>query len=58
MKLVMKAVFASSAVQPVEGGMETPRRRAITISPKAGATIVLTPASRISDRKKVAAGAV
>ena len=58
MKLVMKAVFAGSAVQPVEARMETPRRRAITISPKAGATIVLTSGSRSSDREMVAAAAV
>ena len=54
MKLVLKAVFARSSVQPVEHGMETPRRRAITISPKAGGAIVLTPSGRMSDQKVVA----
>ena len=42
MKLVLKAVFARNTVQPAERDMETPRRRAITISPRSGATIVLT----------------
>ncbi len=41
MKLVLKAVFARSSIKPVSEGMETPRRRSITISPRAGATIVL-----------------
>jgi hypothetical protein len=54
MKLVLKAVFARSAVQPVERSMETPRRRAITISPRAGGTVVLTSARRMSDKKVVA----
>ena len=54
MKLVLKAVFARSSVQPAERSMETPRRRAITISPRAGGTVVLTPARRMSDKKVVA----
>jgi cytochrome P450 len=54
MKLVLQAVFARSSVQPVERSMETPRRRAITISPRAGGTVVLTPARRMSDKKAVA----
>ena len=54
MKLVLKAVFSQAAVRPAEEGMETPRRRAITISPRSGATIVLTP-SRVSEREPVAA---
>jgi cytochrome P450 len=54
MKLVLKAVFAQSTIQPVADGMETPRRRAITISPRAGGTIVLTPSGRVSDREPVA----
>ena len=54
MKLVLKAVFAQSTLQPAGAGMETPRRRAITISPHAGGTVVLTPAGRMSDRKLVA----
>jgi hypothetical protein len=41
MKLVLKAVFADSVVRPAEQGMETPRRRSITISPRAAATVVL-----------------
>ena len=57
MKLVLKAVFASSVVRPAEPGMETPRRRAITISPRAAATVVLTPARRASDQKVVAKAA-
>ena len=52
MKLVLKAVFARSAVEPADAGMETPRRRAITISPQAGATVVLTPGrSNVRPRK-------
>jgi len=54
MKLVLKAVFARNSVQPVEQTMETPRRRAITISPRAGGTIVLVPAGRTSGQKVVA----
>jgi cytochrome P450 len=42
MKLVLKSVFARATIQPAQDEMETPRRRAITISPRAGATIVLT----------------
>ena len=57
MKLVLKAVFANSAIQPVHDGMETPRRRAITISPRAGGTIVLTPSRRMSDLEQAAATA-
>ena len=57
MKLVLKAVFACNSVQPVEQAMETPRRRAITISPKAGGTIVLSPRRRMSDQKALASTA-
>ena len=57
MKLVLKAVFSQAAVRPVQAGMETPRRRAITISPRAGATIVLTPVGRTADRKVAKAAA-
>ena len=56
MKLVLQAVFASSAVLPAaRPGWRHPAGAAITISPRAGATIVLTPGSRTSDREKVAA---
>jgi cytochrome P450 len=54
MKLVLKAVFAQSTIQPTEAGMETPRRRAITISPEAGGTVILASTGRISDQEKVA----
>jgi cytochrome P450 len=54
MKLVLKAVFAESTVRPVSDGMETPRRRAITISPKAGGSILLTPTDRTVDQEKLA----
>ena len=47
MKLVLKAVFSQAAVRPVHEGMETPRRRAITISPRAGTTIVLSPTGQV-----------
>jgi len=53
MKLVLKAVFSQAAVRPAHEGMETPRRRAITISPRAGATIVLAPAEQMSARELV-----
>jgi cytochrome P450 len=56
MKLVLKAVFARSVVEPAYAGMETPRRRAITISPRAGATIVLSD-QRTGSRAKAAAAA-
>ena len=49
MKLVLKAVFSQAAVRPVQEGMETPRRRAITISPRAGTTIVLSPTGQVPD---------
>jgi cytochrome P450 len=58
MKLVLKAVFAQSTVRPVSDGMETPRRRAITISPKAGGTILLAPADQAIDQEKLAQTAV
>ena len=45
MKLVLKAVFAGTAIEPAAAPMETPRRRAITISPRVGAKVVLTPGS-------------
>jgi cytochrome P450 len=54
MKLVLKAVFAGNSIQPVEREMESPRRRAITISPRAGGTVVLTRSGRMSDQKVVA----
>jgi hypothetical protein len=57
MKLVLKAVFARSSVQPAESGMETPRRRAITISPRAAATIVLSDRQRTAPAQAVAAAA-
>jgi cytochrome P450 len=56
MKLVLKAVFARSVVEPAYAGMETPRRRAITISPRAGATIVLSD-RRAAGRAEEAAAA-
>jgi cytochrome P450 len=49
MRLVLNAVFSQAAVRPVQEGMETPRRRAITISPRAGATIVLSPTGQVPD---------
>jgi hypothetical protein len=48
-------VFSQAAVRPAQEGMETPRRRAITISPRAGATIVLSPAGETSDRNDLVA---
>jgi cytochrome P450 len=55
MKLVLKAVFASNTVEPAERDMETPRRRAITISPRSGGTVLLTPSERVPDRVEAAA---
>ncbi len=57
MKLVLQAVFARSALQPAEPGMETPRRRSITISPRAGARVVLTDRGRTPRHEKVAVAA-
>jgi cytochrome P450 len=54
MKLVLKAVFSQAAVRPAQEGMETPRRRAITISPRSGATIVLSPTGRVPEPELVA----
>ncbi|HYH58606.1 MAG TPA: cytochrome P450 [Thermoleophilaceae bacterium] len=42
MKLVLRAVYARGGVRPAEAGMETPRRRSITISPRRGASVVVT----------------
>ena len=55
MKLVLQAVFSQAAVRPAQEGMETPRRRAITISPRSGATIVLSPTGRVSEPELAAA---
>jgi cytochrome P450 len=57
MKLVLKAVFARSAVRPATPQMETPRRRSITISPRAGATVVVTDRARSRSLERVAARA-
>jgi cytochrome P450 len=58
MKLVLQAVFARSAVLPDRDGMETPRRRSITISPRVGARVVLTPrTAHASGASEVAAAA-
>ena len=54
MKLVLRAVFARSSVQPSERQMETPRRRSITISPRSGGTVVLAPNRRAADHNLVA----
>jgi cytochrome P450 len=51
MKLVLKALFSQAAVLPAQQGMETPRRRAITISPRSGATILLRPVGYVPDRE-------
>ena len=45
MKLVLRAVFAGTRVRPAAEPMEIPRRRSITISPRAGAQVVLSPRS-------------
>ena len=56
MQLVLRAVFAQANVRPSADGVETARRRAITISPKRGATVVLAPAGgRMSENPGVAA---
>ena len=57
MRLVLKSVFARGTVAPTATSMETPRRRAITISPRAGATIVLAERSRSRRAEPVAAPA-
>jgi len=42
MKLVFQTLMARSELRPVGAQHETPRRRSITISPRRGATVVLT----------------
>jgi cytochrome P450 len=56
MRLVLKAVFAGTAIRPAAEPMETPRRRAITISPRVGAKVVLSD-QRAAGRAKEAAAA-
>ena len=46
MKVVMRAVLARHDVRPATAGPETVRRRSITISPKAGANVVLDERAR------------
>jgi cytochrome P450 len=57
MKLVLKAVYGRSAVRPADEGMETPRRRSITISPRVGATVVLSDRQRSRPLREIAASA-
>ena len=57
MKLVLKAVYGRSVVHPAREGMETPRRRSITISPRVGATVVLSDRQRSRPLREVAASA-
>ena len=57
MKLVLKAVYGRSSVHPAREGMETPRRRSITISPRVGATVVLSDRPRSRSPREVAASA-
>jgi cytochrome P450 len=53
MKLVLRAVLGQSAVLPGEERAETSRRRSITVSPRRGATVVLTP---VGEHAPAAAG--
>ena len=57
MKLVLQAVFARNVVLPARDEMETPRRRSITISPRFGGAVVLTPRDRQPGASEVAAAA-
>jgi len=57
MKLVLQAVFARSAVLPAREGMETPRRRSITISPRVGANVVLADRRKTSEEELLAVSA-
>ena len=41
MKIVLRAVLARSELQAADGGAEVSRRRAITLSPRGGAAVVL-----------------
>ena len=41
MKIVLRAVLARSELQAADGGHEVSRRRAITLSPRGGASVVL-----------------
>ena len=57
MKLVLRAVFSRSALTPAESRMETPRRRSITISPRAGGTVVVSDRGRTPASREVAKAA-
>jgi cytochrome P450 len=54
MKLVLQAVFERNIVHANERKMETARRRSITISPRAGGTVVLTRGRQVPAEKLVA----
>jgi hypothetical protein len=43
MKTVLRVLFRTAGLRPVNAGMETPRRRSITITPRAGAHVVISP---------------
>jgi cytochrome P450 len=55
MKLVLRAMLEQSTVLPSEERAETARRRSITVSPRRGATVILAPSGRMSERPGVAA---
>lgn len=57
MKLVLRAMFGQSTVLPCEKRAETARRRSITVSPRRGATVILAPSGRVSERRGVAVAA-
>ena len=57
MKLVLQAVLGASVVRPSTDRMETARRRSITISPRRGATVVLTPRERVEQPARLAVAA-
>jgi len=52
MKIVLRAVLARSELQAADGGHEVSRRRAITLSPRGGASVVLR--DRVARREEPA----
>jgi cytochrome P450 len=55
MKIVLRAVLAGNELQPVSPAHELSRRRAITLSPRGGATTVIRARARVPERVPAAA---
>jgi cytochrome P450 len=57
MKLVLRALFSQSELRLADGALELSRRRAITLSPGRGATVVLSERPPATEPEPVAAAA-